>query len=74
MGEHILIAFYLDFSLENNAYFSEGSDRYHPVAPLYVYRSPGGKETVKVAWPSLDWPGLVLVADGVDLPCPLPRN
>ena len=22
---------------------------------------------------SLDWPGLVLAAEGVDLPCPLPR-
>ena len=31
-----------------------------------------GTERVKVFWPSLDWPGLVLVVDGVDLPCPLP--
>ena len=29
-------------------------------------------DTFKAFWPSLDWPGLVIVVVGADLPCPLP--
>ena len=74
LGEHTLIVYYLDSCpLENCALFSGGPEGASSCDSTLRFLESEETETVKDFWTSLDWKGLVLVAKGVDLPCPLPH-
>ena len=69
-GEHILIAFYLDLSLENGVYFFGGLRGIVPRLPFtFIGVLGNGNSQSRLTFFRL----ARLMADGLDLPCPLPR-